>query len=82
MSVLGLVIVAASAVYVLPKVFGVTWAFGMTEMGRFAVTWLFIATVYDLMVNNDQGDAFSYGDAVFTGVGTFVIRQFLLRRGG
>lgn len=76
---LGTIVVLLAGVYVVPKVLGITWTFGMTELGRFALTWVVVATVYDMMMNTEESDAFTYTDAGVSFVGTLALRAGLRR---
>lgn len=70
----------AAAVYVAPKVLGLTWSFGMTEVGKTAATWVVLSAIYDLMVNTGENDAFTHRDAGITGLLAIGTRALLRRR--
>lgn len=76
-AVLSLVVSAIVASYMLMTATTILTTFGMTWLGKTAVSWAAVAVIYDLVLNSAEGDTFTMADATITGIGTLVVRGAL-----
>lgn len=76
-AVLSLVVSAIVGSYMLMTATTLLTTFGMTWLGKTAVSWAAVAVIYDLTLNRTEGDTFTLVDAAVTGVGTLAFRGAL-----
>lgn len=74
--VLGLVIGAVAAAYVIPRLGATVWGYSTTWVGKTFATWAVIALLYDFLLNTGE-DTFTHVDLVLTALLTIGIRAVL-----
>lgn len=73
--VLGLLIGAVAAAYVIPRISATVWGYSTTYVGKTFATWAVVALLYDLLLNSD--DTFDLTDLGLTAFGTLAIRAVM-----
>lgn len=74
--VLGLVIGAVAAAYVIPRMGATVWGYGTTAIGKTFATWAVVAVLYDALVNTGES-TFTLQDFALTGAVTLGTRVVL-----